>query len=125
VERTLELIIESLERGEPGSLAWRFSARERAPHGPQPQDGQMAAIHPRQYQLPRASQIMGPGSRRCRERLTPVASPNAFRTISAATRSAPPAQRASETVSFLTPLKRAGALYPQDVVAQGGEAAAA
>ena len=61
VERTLELIIESLERGETVKLSGFgvFQVREkRARMGRNPKTGQPAAIHPRRVISFRASQIM-------------------------------------------------------------------
>lgn len=61
VERTLELIIESLERGETVKLSGFgvFQVREkRARMGRNPKTGEPAAINPRRVISFRASQIM-------------------------------------------------------------------
>lgn len=61
VERTLELIVESLERGETVKLSGFgvFQVREkRARMGRNPKTGEPAAIHPRRVISFRASQIM-------------------------------------------------------------------
>ncbi len=61
VERTLNLIVESLERGESVKLSGFgvFQVREkRARMGRNPKTGEPAAIHPRRVISFRASQIM-------------------------------------------------------------------
>ncbi|WP_339914867.1 integration host factor subunit alpha [uncultured Brevundimonas sp.] len=61
VERTLELIVESLERGETVKLSGFgvFQVREkRARMGRNPKTGEPAAINPRRVISFRASQIM-------------------------------------------------------------------
>ena len=61
VERTLGLIVESLERGETVKLSGFgvFQVREkRARMGRNPKTGEPAAIHPRRVISFRASQIM-------------------------------------------------------------------
>ena len=61
VERTLELIVESLERGEAVKLSGFgvFQVREkRARMGRNPKTGEPAAINPRRVISFRASQIM-------------------------------------------------------------------
>ena len=61
VERTLNLIVESLERGESVKLSGFgvFQVREkRARMGRNPKTGEPAAIHPRRGISFRASQIM-------------------------------------------------------------------
>lgn len=61
VERTLDLIVESLERGETVKLSGFgvFQVREkRARMGRNPKTGEPAAIHPRRVISFRASQIM-------------------------------------------------------------------
>ena len=61
VERTLELMVEALERGETVKLSGFgvFQVREkRARMGRNPKTGEPAAIHPRRVITFRASQIM-------------------------------------------------------------------
>ena len=61
VERTLELIVDSLERGETVKLSGFgvFQVRDkRARMGRNPKTGEPAAIHPRRVISFRASQIM-------------------------------------------------------------------
>ena len=129
VERTLDLVVEALERGETVKLSGFgvFQVRaKRERMGRNPKTGEPAAIDPRRVIGFRASQVMKARVDRAlaTSRRAPLAKgPEAFRTISEAADELGVPQhvlRFWETkFSFIRPMKRAGGrrfYRPQDIV---------